>query len=63
MNAMGFAGFSISKFSTMEINNELIFLEFRYCCNSAWTSAAWKISQNTLEFSTNRFQIICGKLT
>jgi len=31
MNAMGLAGFSISKLSTMEINNELIFLEFRYC--------------------------------
>ncbi|RYH23720.1 hypothetical protein EON65_17510 [archaeon] len=35
MKAMGFAGFSISRFSTIEINNELMFFVFRYCCSSA----------------------------
>ncbi len=35
MNAMGLEGFSISKLSTMAINKELIFLLFKYCCNSA----------------------------
>ena len=42
MKAIGLAGFSINKFSTMEINNELMFLLFKYCCNSACTSAAYK---------------------
>jgi hypothetical protein len=35
IKAIGFAGFSISKFSTMEINRELMFLLFKYCWSSA----------------------------
>ena len=40
INAIGFDGFSINKLSTMAMNKELMFLLFKYCCNSAWTSAA-----------------------
>lgn len=39
INAIGLAGFSINKLSTIWINKPLIFFEFKYCCNSAWTSA------------------------
>ena len=35
MKAMGLAGFSINKLSTIEINKELIFFEFKYCWSSA----------------------------
>ena len=31
INAIGFAGFSISRDSTIEINKLLMFLEFKYC--------------------------------
>ena len=41
MNPIGLDGFSISKLSTIAINNELMFLLFRYACSSACTSAAW----------------------
>ena len=41
MKAIGFDGFSINRLSTMAMNNELMFLLFKYCCNSAWTSAAY----------------------
>jgi hypothetical protein len=41
MYPMGFEGFSISKLSTIAMNNELMFLLFKYACSSACTSAAW----------------------
>lgn len=43
MKAIGLAGFSISKFSTIDMKREFMFLLLRYCCNSAWTSAACQI--------------------
>jgi hypothetical protein len=46
MNAMGLVGFSISKLSTIAMKSALIFLPFKYCCNSAWTSAAYKTITN-----------------
>jgi hypothetical protein len=45
INAIGFAGFSIKRLSTIEINRELIFLLLRYVCNSACTSAAYDSSK------------------
>lgn len=41
MYATGFAGFSINRLSTIEMNSELMLLLLRYSCSSACTSAAY----------------------
>jgi hypothetical protein len=54
MYPMGFEGFSISKLSTIAMNNELMFLLFKYACNSACTSAAWGREREGKEMKDGR---------
>ncbi len=61
INAIGFAGFSINKLSTIWINRELMFLLLRYCWSSAWTSAAcnYIIITKTVRMRKKYYMAIC----